>query len=99
MNRLPASGWLSQGVPPGERPAAVWLDRGMIARARATRSRHTDRGLPIRTTDKDHHVIIGDDRHKLSHTAAAMEPLTNIAVASLRITASASPPGRELVLR
>jgi len=44
--------------------------------------------FPIGTTDKDHHVIIGVDPHKLSHTATAVDPLTNTAVASLRIEAS-----------
>jgi transposase len=33
-------------------------------------------------------VIIGVDPHKLSHTATAVDPLTNLAVASLRIDAS-----------
>lgn len=44
--------------------------------------------FPIGTTDKDHDVIIGVDPHKLSHTATAVDPLTNIAVASLRVDAS-----------
>jgi len=44
--------------------------------------------FPIRRTEKDHDVIIGVDPHKLSHTATAVDPLTNIAVASLRIDAS-----------
>jgi hypothetical protein len=39
-------------------------------------------------TDKDHRVIIGVDPHKLSHTATAVDPLTNSAGASLRIDAS-----------
>jgi hypothetical protein len=33
-------------------------------------------------------VIIGVDPHKLSHTATAVDPLTNTAVASLRVDAS-----------
>lgn len=33
-------------------------------------------------------MIIGVDPHKLSHTATAVDPLTNTAVASLRVDAS-----------
>jgi transposase len=33
--------------------------------------------------DRDYDVIIGVDPHKLSHTATAVDPLTNMAVASL----------------
>ena len=33
MNRLPPSGWLSQGLPSGRRPAAVWLNRGLVSRS------------------------------------------------------------------
>ena len=32
-------------------------------------------------------MIIGVDPHKLSHTATAVDPLTNTAVASLRVDA------------
>ena len=44
--------------------------------------------FPIGQTEKDYDVIIGVDPHKLSHTATAVDPLTNIAAASLRVDAS-----------
>jgi hypothetical protein len=58
VNGLPTSGWLTQGVPPGRRPASVWLNRGVIPRALA-RSWHADRCLLIDTWPQNHVIVTG----------------------------------------
>jgi hypothetical protein len=76
-----------RGVPPGRRPAAVWLNRGVSPVG--SRSRHAGCGFPDDrengTTDHDHR---GVDPHKSAHTATAVDSSTNTTVASLRIGAT-----------
>jgi hypothetical protein len=66
---------------------------GLAQQRRDAQIRVLEVGMPtvvflIGPTDKDHDVIIGVDPHKLSHTATAVDPLTNMAMASLCIDAS-----------
>jgi len=87
VNRLPPSGWLSQGLPRVRRPVAVRQTTVPLRpdSKSASRPRLTSSELHrIRTIT----LIIGVDPHKSSHTATAVDPATNTAVASLRVEAS-----------
>ena len=88
VNRLPSSGWLSQGLPSGQRPEADWLNRGEVPFV-GCESRHAGRCFPIHHGERnEQHMIIGIDPHKMSHTANAVNPATNTTAASLRVDAS-----------
>lgn len=88
MNRLPLSGWLSQGVPPARRPVSVWLNRGLAPALLGLEVGMPTAAFPLEFVDRSNRMIIGVDPHKSSHTATALDPATNTPVASVRVEAT-----------